>query len=116
MNEQYEISTKSKALERAVSLFGGQRQLARVCGTKQQNVHKWVKSGAVPALYVFRIEAATRLLGDPVLAKDLCPEMFEINAKLTDSDVLKIALRLRNINDWSFPMEIPSIQVDLSCA
>lgn len=54
--------------------------MASVCGkdVRQQYVSRWVnKLGECPPRYMHKIEAATRAAGDPVLAKELCPDAFD---------------------------------------
>jgi len=47
-------------LKRAVKICGGQSALARIVGTKQQNVWNWINRDArVPAEHVINIELAT---------------------------------------------------------
>lgn len=49
-----------EALERAVTIAGGQTALGRACGKKQQHVWKWLNvSKCVPTGDVLAVEVAT---------------------------------------------------------
>lgn len=71
-----------EALEQAVSVLGGQTALALVCDrgrgqVKQQHVWNWLnRDGKLPEKYALLVERACADKGTPVLARDLCPEMF----------------------------------------
>jgi len=62
------------ALVTAVSIIGGQAQLARLLGVSQPNVWHWLhKAERVPAEYVLKIEQAT---GGKVSRHDLRPDIY----------------------------------------
>lgn len=64
------------ALATAVSIIGGQAQLARLLGVTQPNVWHWLhKSERVPAEYVLKIEQAT---GGKVSRHDLRPDIYPL--------------------------------------
>ena len=50
---------KSPAIKRAVTLVGGQSELARLVGVKPQSVQQWVAAARAPAKYFRSIETAT---------------------------------------------------------
>lgn len=63
-----------EALERAISIAGGQSELARRIKAKQQTVHYWVSTaGKAPAEYVRAIEAA---VDGQVTRYELRPDVF----------------------------------------
>ncbi|WP_341894709.1 molecular chaperone TorD family protein [Ferrovibrio terrae] len=64
----------SDALSKAITLVGGQTQLARLLGVKQANVWHWLnKADRVPGEYVLAIESAT---GGQVTRHDLRPDLY----------------------------------------
>lgn len=68
-----------EALEKAVSVLGGQTSLALVCGgsVKQQHVFNWLnRDKKLPDKYAIRVHRETIARGDPVYAWQLCPEAF----------------------------------------
>lgn len=63
---------EQSALQTAVKLLGGQTQMAKKLGLKQQNVWVWLRSGTVPAEYCPEIEEAT---SGQVTAEQLRPDV-----------------------------------------
>lgn len=63
-----------QALERAVDLAGGQADLGKRIGVKQQNVWSWInRSGKAPAEYALAIERAVE---GKITAHQLRPDVF----------------------------------------
>ena len=64
-----------KALKRAIKIVGGQAELARRIGSKQQTVWNWLhrNDSGVPAEFVSKIEIAT---GGKVTRHQLRPDVF----------------------------------------
>lgn len=64
-----------EALQRAVSVLGGQSAMARLCNVTQGAVWRWVKvTGQLPSEMVLRVEAATG-----VSRHDLRPDIYPVN-------------------------------------
>ena len=79
------LMTPLEALEKAVSVLGGQTALAEVCGGKvrQQHVYNWLnRDKRLPEKHMFKVQVATELKGDVVLAVNLCPEAFPDEMKV----------------------------------
>lgn len=76
--------TPLQALEKAVSVIGGQTETAAVCGepVKQGHVWNWLnRDGGLPAKHAMKVQRATIKKGDAVYAHELCPDVFEAPAK-----------------------------------
>lgn len=63
------------ALVNAVQAMGGQSELARAIGAKQQHVWNWLNRGRVPAEHCPAIERETRARGSPVTCEELRPDV-----------------------------------------
>lgn len=70
------------AIEKAVSLVGGQVAMAAKCGVRYQAVQKWVRSGKVPAERVLTIERAT---DGKVSRHDLRPDLYPRERKAPEA-------------------------------
>lgn len=55
--------------------MGGQSELARAIGAKQQYVWRWLSRGRVPAEHCPAIERETRARGEPVTCEELRPDV-----------------------------------------
>ena len=64
---------KNRALEKAVKIAGGQSQLAKKCGVRQQTIFCWLKSGNVPAKRVIQIETIVNRI---VTRHELRPDIY----------------------------------------
>ena len=62
-----------QALLSAIDCVGGQPNLAKVLGIRQQSVSKWVRAGRAPATRVLAIEKAT---GGHITRHQLRPDLY----------------------------------------
>lgn len=62
-------------LTRAVEAMGGQSNLARALGVRQQHVWNWIHRRRVPAEHCPAIERETRARGSPVTCEELRPDV-----------------------------------------
>lgn len=51
---------KNPAIDKAISIAGGQRSLARLIGVRQSAVHKWLYGGGIKSKCLPMIVEATR--------------------------------------------------------
>lgn len=74
--------TPFEALQKAVSLAGGQSATARICNVSQTAVWKWLQSGKrLPAEHVLPMSAAT---GVP--AHQLRPDIYPLSLVIDEPD------------------------------
>lgn len=74
--------TPFEALQKAVSLAGGQSATARICNVSQAAVWKWLQSGKrLPAEHVLPMSAATG-----VLAHQLRPDIYPLSLVIEEPD------------------------------
>lgn len=74
--------TPFEALQKAVSIAGGQSATARICKVSQTAVWKWLQSGKrLPAEHVLPMSAAT---GVP--AHQLRPDIYPLSLMIEDPD------------------------------
>lgn len=74
--------TPFEALQKAVSLAGGQSATARICGVSQTAVWKWLQSGKrLPAEHVLPMAAAT---GVPPY--QLRPDIYPLSLMIEEPD------------------------------
>lgn len=69
------------ALDRAIKAAGGGKELATKCGVSPMAVSQWKKRG-LPAE---RVRAVVRASGGKVLAHELRPDLYEIEAAPDDA-------------------------------
>lgn len=68
------MSNPLQALQKSISLIGGQAELARQVGVRPQTVHVWLKKfGQVPTKHVLKIE---KILNGVVSRSDLRPDIY----------------------------------------
>ncbi|HGJ5880229.1 MULTISPECIES: transcriptional regulator [Arsenophonus] len=59
-------------IKKAISIVGGQKKLAKICGVSQPAVHKWLKGGKISPERVMTIVNATDGL---IKAYELRPDL-----------------------------------------
>lgn len=71
------FTKRISALEKAVELVGGRRELAKKCGVTRQAVENWLAMDTVP---VERLKAIQKATGGAVTPADLRPDIARIFA------------------------------------
>ncbi|WP_025123831.1 MULTISPECIES: YdaS family helix-turn-helix protein [unclassified Serratia (in: enterobacteria)] len=65
----------NEAIQKAVSIAGGQQKLASLCGVSQPTVWRWLHGGGINMRYVKRIIKAT---GGEVKAAEISPDLADL--------------------------------------
>ncbi|MDK2375285.1 YdaS family helix-turn-helix protein [Serratia fonticola] len=65
----------NEAIQKAVSIAGGQQKLASLCGVSQPTVWRWLHGGGINTRYVKRIIKAT---GGKVKATEISPDLADL--------------------------------------
>lgn len=71
------LNMKNKAIQKAISITGGQQKLATLCGVSQPTVWRWLHGGGIDARFVMLIVKATNNEVSPL---DIRPDLTDLMA------------------------------------
>lgn len=71
------LNMKNKAIQKAISIAGGQQKLATLCGVSQPTVWRWLHGGGIDARFVMLIVKATNNEVSPL---DIRPDLTDLMA------------------------------------
>ena len=63
-------------VKKIIALFGTEKAVASVCGTSQQNVNRWKKTGRITPSCVVTLEVKLAELGSDINRHVIRPDIF----------------------------------------